>query len=71
MTISNPQPRWYSNGEILLPPLQGLCAMWSIGIARRMFDWPIGVDALGLLAGVAGMIVFVYRFFATKPDKQH
>lgn len=58
--------RWYSNGEIILPPLQGCCAMWSIGIIRRTFDWPVGLDVLGLLAAVAGFTVFVYRFFADK-----
>lgn len=67
MMTDNPQKRWYSNGEILLPLLQGLCAMWGIGIARRMFGWPIGVDALGVFAAAVGFVVFIYRFFATKP----
>ena len=40
--------------------------MWSIGIIRRTFDWPVGLDVLGLLAAVAGFTVFVYRFFADK-----
>lgn len=61
------KPRWYSNGEILLPLLQGCCAMWAVGIVRRVFDWPVGVDALGLLAAMVGFVVFAYRFFAKKP----
>lgn len=67
MKINSPQRRWYSNGEIVLPLLQGCCAMWGIGIIRRVFGWSVGVDALALFAAAVGLAFFVYRFFATKP----
>ena len=59
---------WYSNGEILLPIIQGLSAMWFIGIIRRAMDWPLGVDMIGILSALVGGWVAVYRFFAKRND---
>lgn len=58
--------RWHSRGEVLLPVIQGLCAMWAIGIIRRAMEWPLGVDVLAVLAAVVGGGVGCYRFFAKK-----
>lgn len=58
--------RWHFRGEILLPVIQGLCAMWAIGIMRRMMEWPLEVDVLAVLAAVVGGGVGFYRFFAKK-----
>lgn len=63
------QKRWYSNGEIWMPSVYGVCFMLALADAERLFGLPLIVGLVGVFGGLVGAGISTYRFFAktTRP----
>lgn len=63
------QKRWYTNGEIYMPAIYGICFTLALAILERALNLPLIVGIIGTLGGVIGAGVSTWRFFAktTRP----
>lgn len=63
------EKRWYSNGEIWMPSVYGICFALALADTERLLGLPLIVGLIGAFGGLVGAGFSIYRFFAktTKP----